>query len=119
MIKFKNLTPHTVGFQMPDGQILTFPSEGLARVDVLPGEAREIKLWNGQTMPVNPPVKYGAVVGLPEPDGETVFIVSLIVITQPSVAGRTDVIAPATGPKDGAIRDAGGQIAAVTRWVAA
>ncbi len=117
-MKFKNLTPHAVGFKTPDGKILSFPSEGVARVDVFPGVAREIE-FDGQVMPVNPSVKYGAVIGLPEPNGETIFIVSLIVITQPSVAGRPDVVAPATGPKDGAVRDAGGQIVAVTRWVAA
>lgn len=120
--RFVNLTPHTVKFQLDDGTRVEFPSEGLARVDNLYSEPTSVE-FNGKTMIVNSPVKYGPVQGLPEPEEGVVYIVSLIALTQPGVAGREDVVAPATGPKDGAIRftdeERKGQIDAVTRWVAA
>ncbi len=114
---FVNLTPHIVRFQFPDGTRVEFPSEGLARVANIKGEPTSIE-FGGKAMPVNSPTMYGEVEGLPEPQDGVIYIVSLIVVTQPSVAGRTDVVAPATGPTDGAIR-VDGWIDAVTRWVAA
>lgn len=55
-------------------------------------------------------------------DPAVVYLVSLVVLSHPSVAGRSDVFAPATGPSDGAVRyPAGhpqaGQVEAVTRLV--
>ncbi|PJE62781.1 hypothetical protein COU88_03100 [Candidatus Roizmanbacteria bacterium CG10_big_fil_rev_8_21_14_0_10_39_6] len=120
--RFVNLTPHTVVFQLQDGTRLEFKSEGSARVDNIQGVPTTFS-FNGAEMTVNSPVKYGPVQGLPEPQDDVVYIVSLIALTQPGVAGRADVVAPATGPKDGAIRFADdarkGLIDAVTRWVAA
>lgn len=62
---------------------------------------------------------YGAVEGLPAPEPGTIFIVSALVAGRPEVAGRDDVFVPGTGPRDGAVRDANGQIYAVTRLVQA
>ena len=117
VVRFINLTPHTVVFQFPDGSRAEFPSTGVARVDNLYGESTTFE-FGGKVMTVNSPVKYGPVQGLPEPEDGVVYIVSLITLTQPGVAGREDVVAPATGPRDGAVR-VDGRIDAVTRWVAA
>lgn len=120
--KFVNLTPHAIVFQFGDGSRESFPPampKGQeARVDVISGQSMQVE-YNGKVMPVNAPLKYGEVQGLPAPEDGTIYIVSSMVLTQPSVVGRNDVVAPATGPKDAAIRNAQNQIEAVTRWVAA
>ena len=122
MITFVNLTPHKIAFQFADGTRVEFPSVGVSRVDTLESELKTIQ-FEGHEMPVAPPTKYGEVQGLPEPKENTMYIVSQVVLTQPSVVGRMDVVAPATGPKDGAIRYTDGpqkgMIDAVTRWIAA
>ena len=122
MIKFVNLTPHKIDYQFADRTRIEFPSEGVARVDTIVGEPTTID-YNGKEMIVTSPIMYGEVQGLPEPEEGVIYIVSQIVLTQPSVAGRTDVVAPATGPKDNAIRFTDGPqkglIDAVTRWLPA
>lgn len=117
--KFVNLTPHPVVYRTAEGKDFTFPSGGSARVDVTPGTSFTHSIEGLGEFVVNTPAQMGEVIGLPEPDGETIYIVSLIVITHPSVVGRNDVVAPATGPKDGAIRDAEGRIQGVTKFVRA
>lgn len=117
--KFANLTPHPVVYRNGEGKDFTFPSEGSARVDVTPGTSFNHSIEGLGEFTVNTPAQMGEVIGLPEPDGETIYIVSLIVLTHPSVVGRNDVVAPATGPKDGAIRDGEGRIQGVTKFVRA
>lgn len=120
MVRFVNLTPHRIDFQFPDGSRVEFPSEGIARVDTIIGESTSI-VYDHREMPVTSPIIYGEVQGLPDPEDGVIYIVSQIVLTQPSVAGRKDIVAPATGPKDQAIRycegPQKGQIDAVTRWL--
>jgi len=122
MLTFVNLTPHKIDFQFADGTRVEFPSVGVARVDTLEPEMSSIE-YDDRQMPVASSTKYGEVQGLPEPKRNTIYIVSQVVLTQPYVVGRTDVVAPATGPKDGAIRfmdgPQKGMIDAVTRWIAA
>ena len=62
---------------------------------------------------------YGAVEGLPDPQPDTIYLVSALIAGRPEVAGRDDVFVPGTGPKDGTVRDANGQVYAVTRIVKA
>jgi hypothetical protein len=59
--------------------------------------------------------QWGGAAGLLEPKEDTVYIVSGMV-RQAMGANRRDVVAPATGPMDGAIRDNQGNIVAVTKW---
>jgi hypothetical protein len=56
------------------------------------------------------------IVGLPEPQPGVIFVTSAIVAEAATKAGRRDVLAPGTGPNDGAIRE-NGQVVAVTRLV--
>lgn len=55
----------------------------------------------------------GAVTGLPDPQPDTLLIVSSMVLD--AAKGRVDLIAPDTGAT--AIRDDAGRIVAVTRFV--
>lgn len=108
-----NLTPHDVTIASPAGEFI-YESAGVARVATLPAESTAVE---GLPCPVIPSPVFGEVEGLPAPVEGTVYLVSGLVLAR--CAGRSDVFAPATGPKDGAIRDAGGRILAVTRLVAA
>jgi len=122
-MEFVNLTPHDIVFQHQDGSRVTFPKPEAgkdARVDTLPVAREDLGEIDG--MMVAPYPVYGEVTNLPDPCEGRVNIVSLIVLSQ--AKGRTDVVAPGTGPKDGVIRfpvdhPQKGQVQAVTRWVAA
>lgn len=107
-----NLTPHPITLALPDGSRQTIQPSGLARC--LPGPATVGD--EGLPVPVARQGALGPVEGLPGPAAGTVYIVSALVLGHPSLAGRRDVLAPGTGPADGAIRD-NGQIVAVTRLV--
>ena len=109
MTNFINLTPHAVVFRGPAGD-QTFPPSGkVARVSELPcSVTRTI-----EGIPILSRTQFGEVLDLPEPSDGTVFIVSGLVAGQVS---RADVIAPATGPNDGAVRNEKGHIVAVTQF---
>lgn len=112
---FKNLTPHPITLRAADGTDHVFPTSGIvARVSALPREAWTIA---GAPVPVLPSPVFGEVENLPAPLAGYFYIVSGLVLS--NVKGRGDVFAPATGPKDGAIRNENGQIVAVTKLVAA
>lgn len=140
---FVNMTPHSVDFQLPNGERVKFPNSGRdARVDSAVGTSGAIEVdglvFPTTTSPILTDVyidwsdktKESDRQSFPEPQENVVYIVSLMVLQHPSMAGRADVIAPATGPKDGAIRfpdtnidgspnPRKGQIDAVTKWVTA
>jgi hypothetical protein len=107
---FTNLTPHSITIRSATGDI-TVPASGtVARVATSTAETR---LLGG--IPVQISVT-GEVTGLPAQDG-SIFIVSGMVMEALKIRGvtRPDVVAPATGPQDGAIRNDSGHIVAVTR----
>lgn len=110
-----NLTPHEVTIYGPSG-ITKIPASGqLCRVknsNENCGVYEDIPLVRAQ---------FGEVTGLPA-QGETpdaIYIVSSIVLQALTNKGihRSDVMAPATGPNDGAIRCARNQVQAVTKLV--
>ena len=107
MANFVNLTPHAIVIRLADGSDLTFPPSGkIARVDELPttvvGEMGGVKILSRTV--------FGEVIDLPEPVEGVGYIVSGLVA---GVVYRSDVFAPATGPKDNAIRNDKGHIIAV------
>ena len=107
MMNFVNLTPHPIVVRLNDGSDLTFPPSGkVARVDELPtttvGEVGGVKILSRTV--------FGEVIDLPEPTEGVGYIVSGLVA---GVVYRADVFAPATGPKDNAIRNEKGHIVAV------
>ena len=86
-MKFINLTPHTI--TLNDGT--SFPTEGVARVSDTYTEFNTSGVCK---------VKHGAIEGLPEPEANTTFIVSAMVLAAAKEKGREDVVAPATGPPE-------------------
>ena len=102
-----NLTPHDIVVRTAEGDTI-FPKSGeVARVSTASKDAGSV---NGITV-----VKtvFGAVEGIPEQEGDTVYIVSAMVLS--ALAGtRGDVVAPDTG--NTAVRNEKGQIVAVTRF---
>jgi len=113
MFNLINLTPHAITFRNATGDHTIEPSGQIARVD---STAQVIGTMHG--LPVQD-VVLGEIIGLPESnDSESVFIVSGMVLEALKLKGirRADVIAPATGPKDEAIRNEKGHIVAVTKF---
>jgi len=106
-MNFVNLTPHAIVVRLADGTDLTFPPSGkVARVDEMPTTV----VGDLDGIPILSRTVFGQVVDLPEPIEGTAFIVSGLVA---GVVYRGDVFSPATGPKDGAIRNDKGHIIAV------
>ena len=112
-MKLVNLTPHQIVLRAEDGCETELPAAGqVARVTSTPGPLIHSQ-QEGLPVQVYGADRPGDIVGLPEPQAETLFIVSNVVAGL--VPERQDVVCPATGPQDGAIRDDQGQIVAVTR----
>lgn len=114
--KLVNLTPHSLGVADAEGKIiLTIPSTGSVRVATSATPSGEVEVEGFVVSMVE--TTYGQPVGLPEPDGDTLFIVSQLVTSALREQGivRTDVVAPDTGP-DSVVRDAAGQILGVKRF---
>ena len=111
---FVNLTPHAITVLAVNGGESTFqPSGKVARVSEL--ATTVIGQVNG--VPVLSKTVFGDVIDLPEPHYGVFFLVSGMVAGQ--VLNRKDVLAPATGPNDGAIRNDKGHIVAVTQFKSA
>lgn len=105
---FVNLTPHPITVLF-DGERHTFSSVGVARV----GQKPSIPVVDGKGL-VYHAGTYNRVEGIPPPEDGTLYIVSSLVAQR---AMRDDVVAPGTGPHDGAVRGKDGQIEAVTRLI--
>ena len=89
--KIINLTPHSVKIVGENGEIVAeYPSQGTCRVTPTFKKVGEL---NG-----TPVFKttFGETQGLPEPDGETIFIVSMVVAQ--ANPKRTDIVSPNTSP---------------------
>lgn len=82
-ISFRNFTPHTISLN--DGR--SFESEGVARV------AASFTEFENDVCEQT----FGEISGLPEPVEGVKYITSALVLTAAKAAGRTDVVAPATG----------------------
>lgn len=100
-----NLTPHDI--VITNGP--TFPPSGtVARVTV-----QQVDAGNINGIPVKTQA-YGNIVGLPEPQKDTIFIVSALVLNAAKAAGRDDVVAPDTS---NAVRNDAGHIVSVPGFV--
>lgn len=107
-----NLTPHAINVLRDESlEVLEIypPSGDVARVKVT---TREWGYMDGIPTVQN---VYGDPEGLPEPQDDTVYLVSLMVL---SAVTRPDVFAPDTGAQS-VIRDVAGNILGVRRFVAA
>lgn len=123
-----NLTPHAIVLRMgegPETDVTIAPSGTVARVTQ--GAARLAVGYMGCPVPVYRQGPFAAIEDLPDYENGTLLIVSGMVAAavkeieglHQNVALRTDVVAPGTGPADGAVRNDKGHIVAVTRLVRA
>lgn len=106
-MKFINLTPHGITVRTAGGDIEIPASGQVARVGE---QSTDAGVLDG--IPVVD-CRLGQVTGLPEPVEGTVYIVSPMV--SGAVKGRSDVVAPDTGPAS-VVRDSDGKIVAVRRF---
>jgi len=109
-VRIINLTPHEVVVMSEDDEeIMRIPPSGqVARVEVkteVIGEINGIKVRK---------VVYGDIVGLPEPQENTIYVVSTLVLIALKDKGihRDDVVSPDTNP-DSVVRDSQGRIVGV------
>lgn len=108
-MKIINLTPHVVNVQDSEGVQSFQPTAPAARV----ATRNEVLYTINQDIPVSR-VVYGETEALPEPEENTLFIVSMVVAQ--ANPHRNDLICPDSSPS-GAIRDAEGRIIAVKGFV--
>ena len=105
MVKIINCIPHPI--VITDGPTFE-PSGKVARVDAIQEDAGSV---NG--IPVKTQT-FGDIVDLPDPQDDTVFIVSAIVLAAAKEKGRTDVVAPDTS---NAVRNDQGHTVSVPGFV--
>lgn len=110
----KNLTPHAIVLRGTGGDVTIAPSGVVARVATVPGRDSGDQVGG---VPVFESTSFGAVEGLPASEPGMTYVVSGLVLGL--CVGRSDVCGPGTGPADGAVRDEGGRIIAVTRLIRA
>lgn len=91
-MKIVNLTPHRVNIVKSDNEIISLESEGQVRCAQANKKVGEI-----DGIPVIQSC-YGAVIGLPEPKQDTVYIVSSICAQR--IYGRSDVFVVADTVRD-------------------
>lgn len=114
----RNLTPHAIVIQSPEGTVTLPPSGVVARVATIEEPAGTVVV-DGVEVPVARR-RFGAVEGLPPdygPDRPVVVSALVLEALRASGAPTSGVYAPDTGPT--AVRDAEGRILAVTRLVTA
>lgn len=110
-----NLIQHPLTLRNETGEEIVLPPSGtVARVKTTPGELVQIA---GIPVPVAKATTYGAIENVPDPQPDTWYIVSGMVLAaaKTQYPDRRDILAPGTGPQDGAIRNDQGQVIAVTR----
>ena len=130
MTTFVNLNPHALRLRINTANAAAEPDPTDIVVEARKGEdgkpmpARVATTPGSALAPIGGVAAfgatvYGAVEGLPDPQPDAIYLVSALIAGRPEVAGRDDVFVPGTGPKDGTVRDAAGQVYAVTRIVKA
>ena len=110
-----NLTPHALNIYTDAGQIELPPSGQLARV-----RSHSAPCPPADGIPMVRPT-FTEVEGLPDPQPGTYYVVSGLIQSALRAQGvdRPDVLAPGTGPNDGAVRcPHTNQVRGVTRLLA-
>lgn len=103
-MKIVNLTPHALNLMPggPDGPTVTIPPSGIVARCATSRVLVDTVTVDGITIPVNR-TQFGAVTGLPDPQPDTIYIVSAVVAQ--AVPDRPDVFIV-----DNAVRDDQGRI---------
>jgi hypothetical protein len=116
-IRLVNLTPHELVIfdAKSDSVVLRVPPSGVvARVST-----KEVQVGTINGVPLLK-TEYGNVENLPEPQENTIYVVSALVLQALQASGvkREDVVAPNTGPSSlGAVRDSQGRIVGVKSFI--
>jgi len=99
-----NLTPHTLNLMPagPDGPVVTIPPSGLVARCAVDRVQVDTVAVDGISVPVNQ-TRFGSVSDLPNPQPDTIFVVSALVAQ--AVPDRPDVFIV-----DDAVRDEQGRI---------
>lgn len=105
MTNILNYMPHTLNIELPSGERIAIESSGEARCAV-----KNVQIGDVNGIPVVS-AEYGEVVGLPEPQPNTIYVVSMLVAHR---ANRPDCFGPDSGPT--AVRE-NGQVVAVRNLV--
>ncbi|HDI51833.1 MAG TPA: hypothetical protein ENF45_04315 [Bacteroidetes bacterium] len=113
-LTFVNLTPHDINiYDSNNNLVATIPRSGkVARVTMEQKTVGYIDV-NGHKIPVKKTI-YGEIENLPDPQPNTIYIVSLLVL-QALGGTRDDVLAPDTGA--GAVRDDQGRIIGTRNFI--
>ncbi len=110
-MKVVNLTPHDIVYQNSDGTRIIYPSaDWVCRVKTTLKKV-ESPIPGNTALNRN----YESLEGFPYGDLDNIYIVSNPCLA--FVPPNAKVVAPATGPNEGCIRDSDGQVEAVTRWI--
>lgn len=121
-MRLVNLTPHAVSMANAAGEIIaTIPPSGtVARVSSTPGGFFDWLVEGECPIAVHNAPVWGEVEGLPDPQEDTLFVVSALVGGRISAARVAvgDVLCLGTGPNDDPVRR-DGRIVAVRRFVRA
>lgn len=114
--KVVNLTPHNITIVMDSGKVDIPPSGTVVRVTTVDTPKGTVNI-DGIDVPVIT-TTFTTVDGLPDPQPDTIYLVSTIVLSQLKQLGivRDDLFAPDTSPT-GAVRNDAGQIIGVKRLV--
>jgi hypothetical protein len=117
-VRIINLTPHQLNIYDPSGEavILSIPpppaGTPIPRVSIRAETVGTINV-NGISIPVRK-IVYGDVENLPQPEEDTIYVVSTFVILALKEKGieRKDLLSPDTNP-DSVIRDKDGRVLGV------
>jgi hypothetical protein len=101
-MKLMNLTPHAVTIVANDGATMTIPPSGTVARCVVTRSVVGTVTVETVTVPVTATV-LGQVVDLPQPEPETLYIVSRVVAE--AARDRTDLVVP-----DDVVRDEAGRV---------
>jgi len=116
--KIINLTPHPLHLTNAAGEVTIIPPAPgpVPRVNNSPGQ--QVAAWFSPFAGICSEFtgdSPGEVIDMPEPQPDTVFIVSGMVGDCLDRHSRPDVFVPGTGPQDNPVRNEKGHIVAVTR----
>jgi hypothetical protein len=107
--KLVNLTPHPINIYL-NGEMITIPPSGMvARVQEIVEDAGSLEVAPGVVIPLRIKRLGDKIEGLPEPQEDTIYIVSLLAAQAAWAAGRKDVVA--TGDP---VRDHEGRVTGVS-----
>jgi hypothetical protein len=100
-MKLINLTPHAVNIISGEKEIVVPPAGTVARVREIVQDVGTLVLEDGTEVPLRRKTLSSEIEGLPEPQPDTVYIVSFLAAQAAWSLGRNDVVATGDPIRDG------------------